>query len=100
MPSLWSDVRKIGTSGQNTGSECNEEVQNQENKTWKNEELTKLEEDMTRLTESALARAATTCKTKTGVGCDGFRWTWQEEQEKKWWNYWRKSPVADKKKWT
>ena len=37
-----------------------------------NEELKKLEEDLPRLQESDLAKAAKTYKAKTRVGCDGF----------------------------
>ena len=48
------------------------EVQDQENKAWRNEELKKLEEDLPRLKESDLAEAAKIYKTNTGVGCDGI----------------------------
>ena len=48
------------------------EVQDQEKKPWRNEELKKLEEDLPRLKESDLAEAAKIYKTNTGVGCDGF----------------------------
>ena len=36
------------------------------------EELKKLEEDLPRLQESDLVKAARTYKAKTGAGCDGF----------------------------
>ena len=50
---------------------CGTEVKNQENKPWKNEELKKLEEDLPRLQESAIAKEAKTYKAKAAMRCDG-----------------------------
>ena len=55
-----------------THRQCGLEVQNQEDKPWESEELKKLEEDLPRLQEGYLAKAARACKARTGVGCDDF----------------------------
>ena len=52
--------------------QCDESVQNVEDKPWKNEELKKLEEALPKLKECDLEKASGLYKTKTGVGCDGF----------------------------
>ena len=52
--------------------QCEESVQNLEDKHWKNEELKKLEEDLPRLTECELGKASRMYIAKRGVGCDGF----------------------------
>ena len=49
-----------------------EEVQNVEEKPWKNEELRSAEEALPRLQESHLEDVSRLHKSKTGVGCDGF----------------------------
>ena len=50
--------------------QCDESVQNVENKPWKNEELKKIEEASPRLKECDLEKASGLYKAKTGVGCD------------------------------
>ena len=61
------------------GKQCGKEVQNQENKPWKNGELKKLEEDLPRLKESDLAMAAKFTRQKQELVVMGFtlksRWT-------------------------
>ena len=52
--------------------QCNESVQNLEDKPWKNEEMKELEEALTRLKEYELEKASRPYKEKSGVGCDGF----------------------------
>ena len=52
--------------------QCDESVQNMENKPWKNEDLEKLEEALPRLKECDSQKSLVLYKTKTGVGCDGF----------------------------
>ena len=52
--------------------QCDESVQNVEDKSWKNEELKKLEEALPRLKEGDLEKASGLYKAKTGVRCDGF----------------------------
>ena len=52
--------------------QCDEEVQNVEEKPWKNKELRKWEEGRPRLKESHLEEVSRLFKAKTGVGCDGF----------------------------
>ena len=74
--------------------QCREEVQDAEDKPWRNEELKKLEKDMPRLLEKELGNAAKTHKEKTGAGCDGFHPRVQEKQEEKWWNSWRRETVS------
>ena len=49
--------------------QCDESVQNVEDKPWKNEELKKVEA-LPRLKECELAKASRLFKAKTGVGCD------------------------------
>ena len=53
-------------------SQCDEEVQNVEEKSWKNEELRSAEEALPRPKECLLERVSRLYKAKTGVGCDGF----------------------------
>ena len=50
----------------------NEEVQNTQEKPWRNEELERWEEALSRSKESELEKASRKYKAKTGVGCDGF----------------------------
>ena len=50
--------------------QCDEDVQNLEDKPWKNEEMRRMEEAL-RLKEE-LEKASRMHKAKTGVGCDGF----------------------------
>ena len=50
--------------------QCDEDVQNLEDKPWKNEEMRRMEEAL-RLKEE-LEKASRMYKAKTGVGCDGF----------------------------
>ena len=52
--------------------QCQEDVQNVEDKPWKNEELGQLEEVLPRLQERELEKVSRWCKATTGVGCDGF----------------------------
>ena len=52
--------------------QCDESVQNMEDKPWKHEESKKLEEALPRLKESDLEEASRLYTAKTGVGCDGF----------------------------
>ena len=49
-----------------------EEVQNVEEKPWKNDELRKLEEALPSLKECHLEKVSRLYKAKTGIGCDGF----------------------------
>ena len=55
-------------------SQCDEEIQNMQNKPWRNDELKECEEAFPRLKEGDLEKASTSTlyKAKTGVGCDGF----------------------------
>ena len=53
--------------------QCDEEIQNMQNKLWRNEELKECEEALPRLKEGDLEKAARSYKAKTGVGRDGFR---------------------------
>ena len=62
--------------------QCGTEVQCQENRPWKNEELKKLEEDLPRLTESNLAKAY---KSE-----NGSRLRWLSPQSSRWWCSWKK----------
>ena len=50
--------------------QCDESVQNVEDKPWKNEELKKFEEALSRLKECDLETAPGLYKAKTGAGCD------------------------------
>ena len=52
--------------------QCDEEVQNVEEKPWKNAELRKLEEALPKLKECHLEKVSRLCEAKTGAGCDGF----------------------------
>ena len=52
--------------------QCDESLQNEEDKPWKNEELKKLEEALPRLKECGLGKVSRLYKAKTGVGCDAF----------------------------
>ena len=52
--------------------QCDEEVPNMEDKPWRNEELRRWEEALSRLKEGDLAKSWRMYKAKTGVGCDGF----------------------------
>ena len=69
--------------------QCDEEVQNVEEKPRKNEALRRLEEELPRLKECHLEEASRLCKAKTRVGCDGFHpkvpWIQQKKQEEKSW---------------
>ena len=47
-------------------------MQNVEDKPWKNEELKKLEEVLSRLKECDVEHVSRLYKAKKGVGCDGF----------------------------
>ena len=51
---------------------CDEEIQNMQNKPWRNEELKEGEEALPRLKEGDLDKASRLYKAKTGVGCDGI----------------------------
>ena len=51
--------------------QCNEEVQNMQDKLWRNEELRRWEEALPRLKVN-WKRGSRKYKAKTGVGCDGF----------------------------
>ena len=48
------------------------EVQNLEDKPWKNEEFERWEEALPMLKECELEKVSRLCKAKTGVRCDGF----------------------------
>ena len=52
--------------------QCFEEVQNMQDKPWRNEELRRCEEALPKLKEGDLERASRMYKAQTGVGCDGF----------------------------
>ena len=52
--------------------QCDEEIQNMQNKPWRNEEFKECEEALPRLKEGDLEKASRLYKAKTGVGCDGF----------------------------
>ena len=52
--------------------QCDEEVQNVEEKPWKNEELRSAEEALPRPKECLLEEVSRLFKAKTGVGCDGL----------------------------
>ena len=52
--------------------QCDEEVQNVEDKPWKSEQLRKWKEALPRLKECDLEKVSRMYKAKTGVGCDGF----------------------------
>ena len=52
--------------------QCDEEIQNMQNKPWRNEELKECEEALPRLKEGDSDKASILYKTGTGVGCDGF----------------------------
>ena len=62
---------KRGKNGQKHW-QCDEEVQNVEEKPWKNEELRSAEEALPRPKECLLEEVSRLFKAKTGVGCDGF----------------------------
>ena len=47
-------------------------VQDFKARPWRNEELKNVEEDMSRLREKELGKAAKSYNAKTGVECDGF----------------------------
>ena len=49
-----------------------EEIQNMQNKPWRNDELKICEEALPRLKEGDLEKASTLYKAKTGAACDGF----------------------------
>ena len=51
--------------------QCNEEIQNMQNKPWRNEELKECEEALPWLTEGDLKRHQD-CTRQKKVGCDGF----------------------------
>ena len=59
-------------NGQERHWQCGEDVQNMEDKPWKNEELKKLEETLPMLEECELEEVSRLHKAKTGVGCNGF----------------------------
>ena len=52
--------------------QCDQDLQNLEDKPWKNEELKKSEEALPRLNECGLEKVSKLYNGKTGVGCDGF----------------------------
>ena len=52
--------------------QCNTEVQEPEDKPWRNVELRSLEEGLPRMKEGHLEKAAGSYKGATGVGCDVF----------------------------
>ena len=52
---------------------CDEEIQNMQNKPWRNDELKECEEALPRLKEGDLDKASRLYSAKTGVGCDGFQ---------------------------
>ena len=80
--------------------QCDEGVQNMEDKHWKNEELKKLEQALPSLKECDLDKASRSYKAETGVGCDGFHpkvpldltkeTRSKVEQEEEFWNSWRR----------
>ena len=72
--------------------QCDESVQNMEDKPWKKEELRKLEEALPRLKDCEL-ETYRDCMAKTGVGCDGFQkstWMRQRKREEKQWGSWNR----------
>ena len=52
--------------------QCNMEVQDLDDKPWRNEELRSLEEGLPRLREDNLEKAARSDKAAIGVGCVGY----------------------------
>ena len=52
--------------------QSDEEIQNKQNKPWRNDELKECEEALPRLKEGDLDKASILYKARTGVGCDGF----------------------------
>ena len=52
--------------------QCDEEVQNMQDKPWRNEELRRCEEALPRLREGDLEKASRMYKAKTRAGCDGL----------------------------
>ena len=52
--------------------QCDEDVQNMQDKPRRNEELSRCEEALPRLKEVVLKRHHECTKQKTGAGCDGF----------------------------
>ena len=59
--------------------QCDEEIQNMQNKSRRNEDVKKYEEAVPRLKEGDLEEVSELNKAKTGVGCDGFHPKRQEE---------------------
>ena len=51
---------------------CDEEIQNVQNKPWRNEELKECDKTLPRMKEDDLKKASRLYKAKTGVGCNGF----------------------------
>ena len=72
--------------------QCDESVQNMEDKLWKNEELKKLERALPRLRECDLEKASMLYKAKTEVGGLNER----KKQEEKWWSFWRRWSRVEK----
>ena len=70
MRGCWIVVKR---KRKNEHWQCDEEVQNVEEKFWKNEELRNAEEALPRLKECHLEEVSRLYKAKTGVGCDGFQ---------------------------
>ena len=71
MSNCWPDVKR-GEKYWAKQWQRDVEVQDPNNKPWKNEALKKSDEDMPRLNKSDLEKVARNYKAKTGVGCDGF----------------------------
>ena len=69
---ITGSLRSKKEKKRSTRWQCNEEVQNMEDKSWRNEELKKCEEALPRLKEGNLEKAPRLYRAKTGVGCDGL----------------------------
>ena len=72
--------------------QCDEDLQNMQNKPWRNEESKECEEALPRLKEGDLEKASRLYKAETGVGCDGFHPTvpldfTKETRGKKSWSF-------------
>ena len=97
LPDLCEVKRKVWS----IHWQCNEEVQNMQDKPWRNDELRRCEEALPRLKERDLEKTSSMYKAKTGLGCDGFhpkvpldltketrggivRFLWKVEQSGKW----------------
>ena len=71
--------------------QCDESVQNMEDKAWKIEELKELEEALSRLKERELETASRLIKEQDAMASTPeFPWIRQQKQEEKWRNSWKR----------